>query len=557
MAQQEYPSDLFRAPVDFRILLSGTFGELRSGHFHSGIDIKTGGVTGKDIHAIGDGYISRIKVSPYGFGNALYITHPQGYVSVYAHLKHFSTELDTWVKQQQYKKESFAVDLPVGKNQFPVRKGDIIAQSGNSGSSGGPHLHFEIRDEATQRPLNPLLFGMKAKDFIRPKITGLMVYPESAGTTIDSKARPVTYNLQGWGPVYRIKDDKQITVSGPISFGISAYDLQNDSHNKNGVYCYEMEVDGVLVWQWKANIISFSEAGYINSFIDYSTYIKRRKRYVRTSVDPNNRLKMYPLKEGRGIVEFTDSGRHKVLLRAIDYSADTSCLTLNILHLPANGELAKIEDSNTPTKLFQWDKSNEFSNEQCEIALVDGTLFDDMGFYYQKKKLPADVSGFSDLHHLNSHTDVAYLRFQVSIKPDHYPEGMEDKLCLATLTNDKVSYRGGEFHNDRVTTRTRNFGDYFVSIDTLAPEIKPINLKPKDAQARLRPIKFVIKDEFSGISTYRATINEQWILMKYDAKNNLLTYYPDEHLKKGDNVFSLTVTDGKGNESIYTKTIVF
>lgn len=556
-AQQEYPSDLFRAPVDFRILLSGTFGELRSGHFHSGIDIKTGGVTGKDIHAIGDGYISRVKVSPYGFGNALYITHPQGYVSVYGHLQQFSKELEEWVKQQQYNKESFAVDLPVGQNKFPVRKGDIIAKSGNSGSSGGPHLHFEIRDEATQKPINPLLFGMKAKDFIRPKITGLMVYPESAGSTIDSKSRPVTYSLQGWGPVYRISGDKQISVSGPVSFGISAYDLQNDSHNKNGVYCYEMEVDGELVWQWIAKSVNFSESGYINSLIDYQSYVNNKRRYVRTAVDPNNRLNMYPLKAGRGIVEFTDSGLHKVVLRAIDYAADTSALTLNIINLPANANLVKNIEKDPPTMVFQWDKKNEFSNSQCEISLVDGSLFDDMDFYYHKSSLPADVEGFSELHHLNSHTDISYLRFQLSIKPDYYPEGMEEKLCLAILLDGNVKYSGGEFHNNMVTARTRNFGDYFVSIDTIAPEIKPINMKPTDAQARLRSIKIMIKDEFSGIGSYRATLDDKWVLMAYDAKNSMLTYYPDEHLKKGENRFSLIVTDGKGNEATYSRTIVY
>ena len=182
IAQQPPEETDFRPPVDFRMLLSGTFGELRSGHFHSGIDIKTGGVTGKNIHSIGDGWVSRVKVSPYGFGNALYITHPEGYTSVYGHLEAFNNDLADYVLEEQYKQKRFSVDIPVPRGEFIFHKGDVIAKSGNSGSSAGPHLHFEIRDAATQNILNPLRFISGVKDYIRPKISGLMVYPESAIT---------------------------------------------------------------------------------------------------------------------------------------------------------------------------------------------------------------------------------------------------------------------------------------------------------------------------------------------------------------------------------------
>jgi len=292
IAQQPPEETDFRPPVDFRMLLSGTFGELRSGHFHSGIDIKTGGVTGKNIHSIGDGWVSRVKVSPYGFGNALYITHPEGYTSVYGHLEAFNNDLADYVLEEQYKQKRFSVDIPVPRGEFIFHKGDVIAKSGNSGSSAGPHLHFEIRDAATQNILNPLRFISGVKDYIRPKISGLMVYPESDYSLIDGANKTRKYNLEGWGPVYRLVDGYKINVSGPFSIGVKAYDLLNDSHNKNGVYRYEMFVDGEKTFGWQADEFAFAETRYINSLIDYASYAEKNGRYVRTAIDPNNRPSM-------------------------------------------------------------------------------------------------------------------------------------------------------------------------------------------------------------------------------------------------------------------------
>ncbi|MDO8897816.1 MAG: M23 family metallopeptidase, partial [Bacteroidales bacterium] len=228
--QQQSAKTNFRPPMDLTIFLSGTFGEMRSNHFHSGIDIRTQGVEGHLVFAIEDGFVNRVAVSAVGFGKVVYLSHPKtGHVSVYAHLQRFNKEIGQYVKNQQYKNESFSVNLFPESNLLPVKKGDLIGYAGNSGSSGGPHLHFEIRDGATQEVLNPLDFGFKTKDFIRPNISRLAIYPEGDKSRINGRNAAAFFEVQGWGESHRIKDNAAVKAFGEVSFGITTYDTHNDT----------------------------------------------------------------------------------------------------------------------------------------------------------------------------------------------------------------------------------------------------------------------------------------------------------------------------------------
>jgi hypothetical protein len=272
----QYPQDFFRSPIDGRIYLSGTFAELRSNHFHAGIDIKTGGEIGKNIYAIADGYVSRIKVSPYGYGHAVYIAHPNGFTSVYGHLNEILGPYGVYVKQQQYSKQKFALDLYFQVDQFPVNKGDTIAISGNTGSSGGPHLHFEIRETATQEPINPLLFGYQIKDHITPKIRGLRIYPAEKKTLINGENQAVGFSLRGWGKEYKLLNSDTISISGDFYTAINTIDKQNDSENRNGVYQIELWIDSTLFYMHNMERINFSTSRYLNTLIDFDHYKKKQ-----------------------------------------------------------------------------------------------------------------------------------------------------------------------------------------------------------------------------------------------------------------------------------------
>lgn len=290
-SQSQFPQNLFDSPVDIPISLSGSFAELRSNHFHSGIDIKTGGEEGLRINACADGYVSRIRISPFGFGKALYVVHPQGYTTVYAHLQKFNSEIDRWAKSEQYKLQKFDVDLFPKPGELKVTKGQLIAFSGNSGSSQGPHLHFEIRDSKTEEPIDPLLFGFPVKDFVRPTLNGIRIYPANNSSLIHNKNEPYEPEIAGWGPDYRIKKKDTISVSGSIYFGVNAHDLMPGSSNKNGINLIEIFIDSALFFKWEAQKFNFNETRYINSFIDYAHYQKKRHQIYNYNQSPQQPIK--------------------------------------------------------------------------------------------------------------------------------------------------------------------------------------------------------------------------------------------------------------------------
>ncbi|MCD4698124.1 MAG: M23 family metallopeptidase, partial [Bacteroidales bacterium] len=263
-SQNNYPPDVFISPLDIPIKLSGTFGELRSNHFHSGIDIKTGEKTGLNIYTIADGFISRIKIQSGGYGKALYVTHPNGYVSVYGHLNKYNDNINEFVIKEQYRRQSFEIDLYLKEGQISVSQGEIIAYSGNSGRSGGPHLHFEIRDEKSQKPINPLLFGYEVTDRVKPLINLLKVYPMSNIDQINGKNTSAIYYPIANKGNYKLKYSDTIKITGSAYFGLNCFDPFNRGLNKNGVYSIKMFVDSSLVYAHKLETFSFDETRYIN-----------------------------------------------------------------------------------------------------------------------------------------------------------------------------------------------------------------------------------------------------------------------------------------------------
>ena len=323
--KKSYPASDFIPPVDGRLYLSGTFGELRSNHFHAGIDIKTGGVEGKNIYAIADGYVSRIKVATGGYGKVVYVTHYNGFVSVYGHLQKFVGPIATYVEKLQYQKERFVVEAFPGKDELVVKQGDLIALSGNTGGSTAPHLHFEIREEGSQHPVHPLLFkSISVKDFYRPKIQLLAIYPADNEALINGRNDTVIYSVGGWGEEHYLAKNPRIEISGNVSFGIKTYDPMNDVSNKNGVYTIELFRDSIQVFGLEMNKISFATTRYINSLIDYNYYKKRKSRVVRTQVDTNNRLFNYREVMDNGIVSFTDSAAYSMKYSVTDVYGNLS-----------------------------------------------------------------------------------------------------------------------------------------------------------------------------------------------------------------------------------------
>ncbi|MBW6490906.1 MAG: M23 family metallopeptidase [Lentimicrobium sp.] len=550
-AQQKQQENIFVSPVDIPISLSGTFAELRSNHFHSGLDIRTQGVEGKKVFACADGYVSRIRISPFGFGKAVYIKHPGGLTTVYAHLRNFTKEIDTWAKSEQYRLRKFDVDLYPTPDRLKVKQGQIIAYSGNSGSSQGPHLHFEVRDSGTEEPLDPIHFGFGIKDIIRPVINGFRIYPASDESSINGKPEIFQDDIAGWGNTYRFRAKDTILISGDVFFGLEASDLLNGSDNKNGVNMMQVFVDSVLHFHWEANRFSFGETRYINSFIDYAAYHKTGKRYMLTRKAPQSKLSMYKSMINDGVLKSIPGKTQHIRIMIADGKRNESSLNFFIKGIEAKGAIASRTLS---PQTFSYRTHNQFRTPHINISLPGKCLYEDTPFEYSAE--PSEKWSCSMIHKIHHPTVPLHDYFDLMIRIDSACRALTSKLFVVKLnTSNKPSYIGGEAEGRYIKARAREFGTYTIMADTTAPTITPINIsKDKNLQNQIS-IRLNITDDLSGIKTYNGYLNNKWILMDYDAKNNILEYAFDENLQPGKNVFRIEVTDNAANKTTYRTTL--
>lgn len=551
---QEFSAGYFSPPLDGILQLSGTFAELRGNHFHSGIDIRTNSKEGFPVRACADGYVVRIKIQQGGFGKAIYVNHPNGYTTVYAHLLSLNEAIDNFTRAKQYEMESFEVDLFPPKGLLQVKKGEVIALSGNSGASEGPHLHFEVRETNTELPVDPLLFDFPVKDWIRPTMHGLRIYPEGFNSYVDGSSEPVSLTLAGWGPVYRLKISDTVEVAGNFSLGISATDLLNETSNRNGVVRFEVFIDSIQVFQWKASKFGFHETRYINSFIDYPHYYTTNQRFMRTHVDPGNKLSMYQYKPGSGIFNIIPGNIHYVKVVVADSKNNESILRFMIKGFSTEEALLNLkktapEGKNTAGMLFTVDKLNTFSIPGLRMSLPGKCLYDSIRFQYSV--LPPLINSYSATYQIHNPEVPLHDYFDLAIKADTIPGISSSKLTVVRLNslNRPVSL-GGKYENGFIKVRVRDFGRYTVMADTTAPVIKSVNIRDEMELKGNKDIQIQISDNLSGIKTYRGTLNGAWILMDYDAKNKLLTYKRDAMLIPGENHMILTITDGVGNTTV-------
>ncbi len=540
---------IFISPVKIPLLLSANFGELRIDHFHSGLDIKTQGVTGKEVVAAANGYIYRISVAPGGFGKSLYVRHPTGYSTVYGHLDKFTPEIEDYIMSQQYEKKSFQVTLFPPKEKFQVKQGELIAFSGNSGSSAGPHLHFEVRKSDGEAPVNPLLFEFGTGDNINPVIEKLIIYPINNRTTINNQNSVKKIDLTGGHGNYYISDENEITISGLAGFGIKSFDLLNDSYNKCAVYSIELAIDSTTIFKYVMDGFSFNESRYINSHIDYETYMKESIYIERTFVLPNDKLSVYRDVVNRGIFNFNDDKIHHGEITVSDVHNNKSSLSFHIKSQSAKAhKVEAISDNNL--KMMPFNRSNNFIAENISLSIPAGALYDTLYFSY--KATPGNREMLSNVHLIHNIYTPLHKAYTLSIKPDIIIAGKESKMLIAQWVDDQKKIALTSTWSDGfLSAEVLNFGRFYVDIDTLAPVISANGLASGVILTGKKELKIKITDELSGIKSYEPTIDGKWALFEYDQKNNLLIYYFDDHrITKGTkHNLTLKVTDNKDNTS--------
>ncbi len=548
---QEFPK--YGSPLDIPIYLSATFGELRPNHLHAGIDIKTQGVEGKKVYAVADGYISRIGVSPYGYGNVLYITHYDGYTSVYAHLQRFSGEIAKYVKQYQYRNKKFASQIYPDADKFPVKKGDLIAYAGNSGGSGGPHLHFEIRHTKSEKPVNPMYFGYKIEDNVRPLIQGVAVYPIGDSATLEGGIKPQYYSVEGGEKGrYTMKDSKFVHGNGEMAFGIRTFDQVGTSTNKNGPYLYELYLDDELAFQVEADSFSYSEPRYVNSLLDYRHYKQKKTSYVRTETDPNNKLHMIEVKNGTVTVEEGDTVN--VCFKVSDFAGNTSRISFKLVGTaPAEVERPMHRRSEYFVKA-DGTLNSDITIEDFNVSMEKGTMFRDEWIQTGQR----DAKGCcSRVYRFGDEEMTTFKKFTVRIRPNE-EWASDSRLYIANIDkNGNVSSLGGQMKNGCMEVSTFTMGEYAVKVDSIAPTVKASNFKDGQAVSTLKSLRFKISDDMTGIETYDIYLDDVWVLGQYDAKNALLYYEIDEKMKKGTNNVKVVVTDGAGNKKTLKTKVVY
>mgnify|MGYP001184396330 CR=1 FL=1 len=541
---QNHPTDYFQAPLDIPLILSGTFGELRSNHFHAGIDIKTQGASGHKVYAIAEGYVSRIKVSPWGYGKALYITHPNGYTSVYAHLSKYYGNIEEYVKTAQYHKESFAIELFLQKEELVVKKGDLVAFSGNSGSSAAPHLHFELRTSKNEFPQNGLHFGFNIVDDIEPIIREIKVQPRGEKSQVNQQELGKFFKPSKKGNIYKV--EKPILVHGKVSVGIYTHDLLNGANNKNGVYSVNLNIDGNQIYFHEMDEFGFHETRYINSHIDYAEKQLSRKRIHSCYLELNNPLSIYENVENNGVIEVDSIHQGKFTVK--DVYGNTSELHF-ILEATEYLPITNPKTSTPIVATFPYQEANIYKNEGIEIHIPKKALYDTLKFQYSISS-ETSPNCYAPIHHVHNEKTAIHKSYAISIE-NTVDSTLKSKAFIAQINkNGNLTYRGGKWVNNKLTTKLKSFGRFSVAVDTLAPTIKGLNIYPGKTMTS-SALRITIKDDISGIKSYRGEIDGKWILMEFDPKRARLTHYFEKELSKGKHTFTLVVEDERGNISNY------
>ena len=541
--QKNYPKD-FRLPLDIPMQLSGNFGELRPNHFHAGFDFKTNQREGLNVYSVGDGYVSRIKISTYGYGKAIYITHPNGFTTVYGHLQKAVGAIEEKIKETQYKEEAYEVELFLKPGEFTVKKGDIIALSGNTGGSEGPHLHFEFRESVTEKIVNPFFFGYDQflKDTKRPIITSLMVYPIDNESVANKSKRPINLGLSLQKDGSYISE--KVQAMGKIGFGINTYDLDDASYNANGTYKTALISNGTTLFSYQFDEMSFDDGRFINALIDYNRYKKLKSRVQKLFMRQPFGLSTIDKNVDNGIVTVSPNYVQTNKIEVSDFNGNTTSINV------------PVEYSNQAAIIASEEKATAFSVKTTRDFIFEKDNFSvtfPSGTFYEEVYLNLDVR--NETLFLHDDSVPAHSSFSIAYDAKNMPENKREKSFLASFNGTKWNYITTKRKENTFTAYSKTLGQFKLVSDFIAPKITLAKSIEGKWISEQKTISLTISDDFSGIKTYKGYLNGTWVLFEYESKLKRLTHhFSDGIVAEGENKLKLIVTDNVGNSTTFETT---
>jgi hypothetical protein len=533
-----YSKDYFRWPVDNKPGIVANFGELRSDHWHMGLDVRTDQKVNMPVYAAADGYIAKITVQPFGYGQAIYINHPNGLTTVYGHLNKFFPGLENAVTAEQYKRQSWDMELNFAKDQFPVRKGQFIAWSGSTGGSQGPHVHFEIRNTKTQRCINPYFFNLPIPDEVPPVFKKLAMYDRDLSVYDQN---PILFPVKKIKNKYLLKDTLIRANFSKIGFAISAYDCVSGSTNPNGIYSGRIFLDEQPLIEFVLDSMDYNETNYVNAHVDYK-YTYRGGPYLQLLFRlPGDQGRVYRLKRGDGAIILNDTNAHAIRIEISDINRNTSELNFKVKYNSNSAPLV----SRTPDKSFAPGNVNIFEQNDFELYLDEGCLYDSIEPVFARVDQPG-ANAISSLFRFADASIPIHGEVNIRIKPNvGIPGELIDKIVIKRTDGKNINYQKAEWQKGWVAAKFDDFGSYQALIDTAPPSANELGTVDTVDLSPSKKIVFYPKDN-GGVKNFRAELDGQWLMFTND-KAAAWVYNFDERCPYGVHRLKIRIEDIVGN----------
>lgn len=532
---QSYPLNYFRHPLNIPMELVANFGEIRTNHWHMGLDIRTQQRVNLPVYASADGYISRVSVEPGGFGQAIYINHPNGYTTLYAHMNSFFPSLASYVKQQQYEKESWRVNLFLPSYLFPVKKGQLIGLSGSTGASEGPHVHFEIRVTKTENNLNPLLFRFPIPDAVPPMITRLAMYDRNRSTWEQS---PQLLTLKKTGSSYTITNNSVRLGSNKISFAVGAIDQFTGKANPNGIYSARISMDGEPVSEFILDNISYNDTRYLNAQLDYPYKARGGAPLQHISPLPGAQTIAYNLFNEDGLIHLEDEEPHSILIEVKDANGNASKIQFKVQY----DESLKRSYATSSTERFLPNNVNIFERDNFELFTTEKTIYDTIAVSFTTINNNA-VNAVSPLFSFLSAAVPSHDTVTVRIRPNqNIPAEWRDRIVIKNVVGSRTYLQKAQWQNGWLAAKFRQFGTYQAFIDNEPPTVNA----PLTNLSKATRVVFSPKDNFNVIKNFRVEVNGQWLRFSND-KGRTWIYNFDEYFPRGQHELKVIIEDEAGN----------